>query len=201
MKFISHLDMNRFMARLIKKSGIPVWYTEGFNQRIYINFALPLSLGFEGLYEIMEFRLIDDNYDLSECLSSLKSVCPPDIEFFAISEGGMPMKNIGFAEFELKFEEFTPETEQKLKAFLGQESIICEKIGKKGRVKEIDLIPKIKKYELTEITLKLVLVAGSQDNLNPTLVMDTFFENEQIEPIYYTVSRTMLYNNDLEQFK
>ena len=54
MKFISHLDMTRFMSRLISKSKIPVWYTEGFNRHIYMNFAVPLSLGFEGLYEILE---------------------------------------------------------------------------------------------------------------------------------------------------
>ncbi len=47
MKFISHLDMNRFMTRMILKSGLPVWYTEGFNPRPYLTFALPLSLGFE----------------------------------------------------------------------------------------------------------------------------------------------------------
>ena len=53
MKFVSHLDMNRFMSRLIAKSKIPVWYTEGFNSHIYINFALPLSLGFESDYEVL----------------------------------------------------------------------------------------------------------------------------------------------------
>ena len=52
MKFISHLDMTRFMSRLITKANIPVWYTEGFNQHLYMNFAVPLSLGFEGLYEV-----------------------------------------------------------------------------------------------------------------------------------------------------
>ncbi len=57
LKFVSHLDMNRFMSRLITKSKIPIWYTEGFNQHIYMNFAVPLSLGFEGFYEIMDIRL------------------------------------------------------------------------------------------------------------------------------------------------
>ena len=44
MKFISHLDMQRFMIRMIRRSGIPVWYSEGFNPHPYITFALPLSL-------------------------------------------------------------------------------------------------------------------------------------------------------------
>ena len=86
MKFISHLDMTRFMSRLIAKSKIPVWYTEGFNQHIYMNFALPLSLGFEGLYEIVDIRLTDDSYSLEKCLEALKKVSPPDIEFISVSD-------------------------------------------------------------------------------------------------------------------
>ena len=96
MKFVSHLDMNRFMSRIIAKSKIPVWYTEGFNQRIYVNFAVPISLGFEGLYEILEIRLIDDEFSLSDCLNALKSVAPPDIEFYDIKEPVLPMKEIGY---------------------------------------------------------------------------------------------------------
>ena len=81
MKFISHLDMTRFMSRLITKSKIPVWYTEGFNRHVYMNFAVPLSLGFEGLYEILEFRIIDENFSNEDCLNALKSVSVEGIEF------------------------------------------------------------------------------------------------------------------------
>ena len=201
MKFISHLDMTRFMSRLITKSKIPVWYTEGFNQHLYMNFAVPLSLGFEGLYEIMDIRLIDENYSLEDCLQALKSVCPPDIEFVSISEDGAHMKTIGYAQYDLSFETFENDVANKLKDFLGKDSIMCQKVGKKGRVKEIDLIPKIKSFNITETGVNLVLVAGSEDNLNPTLVMSAFFEQCGIEPIYYTVSRTMIYNKEMQEFK
>lgn len=201
MKFVSHLDMNRFMARLISKSKIPVWYTEGFNQHIYMNFAVPLSLGYEGLYEIMDIRLIDENFSLNDCLEALKSVCPPDIEFVGITEGKMHMKTIGFAQYVLEFENFGEDIADKLKVFLNQDSILCEKTGKKGRVKEIDLIPKIRSFNITENGVELVLVAGSEDNLNPSLVITTFFEQCGIEPIFYTVSRKMIYNKEMEKFK
>ncbi len=192
MKFVSHLDMTRFMARLIKKSGIPIWYTEGFNQHVYMNFAVPLSLGFEGLYEVMDFRLIDDNYSLEECINALNSVCPPDITFYHIAEPKAASKDIGFAEFELQFEALPEEIATRLTEFLQQDSILCEKKGKKGKIKEIDIIPKIKSFELCNDKLTLCLVAGSEDNLNPTLVLDTFFEQTVTEPIYYTVTRTLI---------
>ncbi len=200
MKFMSHLDMNRFMSRIIAKSKIPVWYTEGFNQRIYVNFAVPISLGFEGLYEILEIRLIDDEFSLSDCLNSLKSVAPPDIEFYDIKEPVLPMKEIGYAEFELNLEKFSAEEKEAVIEFLNRDSIICEKKGKKGKVKEIDIIPKIKSFSLLSDILTLRLVAGTEDNLNPTLVMNAFFNQTNTEPRFYSVTRTLLLDKQENKF-
>lgn len=199
MKFVSHLDMNRFMSRIIAKAKIPVWYTEGFNQHIYMNFALPLSLGYEGHYEIVDIRLTYDNFTCEDCLDALRKVAVPDIEFVSVAEGEMPMKTIGFAKYELTFEDFY--FKNSLIDFLQQESIICTKKGKKGKEKQIDLIPKIKESSVNETGADFILVAGSDDNLNPALIMDTFFEQNNINPVYYSVKRTMIYNKDLNEFK
>ena len=199
MKFVSHLDMNRFMSRIIAKSKIPVWYTEGFNQHIYMNFALPLSLGYEGYYEMVDIRLTDDDFSLKNCLEALKNVAVADIEFVSAAEPQMPMKTIGFAKYELTFEDFS--FKDRLLDFLNQVSILCTKKGKKGKLKEIDLIPKIREFSADDVGISLVLAAGSEDNLNPALIMDTFFEQKGITPGFYTVKRTMIYNKDFEEFK
>lgn len=201
MKFVSHLDMTRVMSRLIKKSGIPVWYTEGFNRHIYMNFALPLSLGFESNCEIMDIRLNDEEYLNSDTLKALQSVCPDDIEFFAVKEPLKPTKEIGYSEYVLCLDEFTESDKNALKDFLKSESILCQKVGKKGKIKEIDLIPKIKEYKIEQNNITFVLVAGSEDNLNPTLIMDTFFECTGIEKIYYTVLRTAILDKQGNTFK
>ena len=57
LQYISHLDLQRTMAHAIIRAKIPVWYTEGFNKHPYITCAAPLSLGYEGLQETMDFRL------------------------------------------------------------------------------------------------------------------------------------------------
>ena len=81
MRFISHLDMTRFMSRTIRRAELPVWYTEGFNPHLYMTFALPLSLGFESDYEVVDIRLLDDNYDISTLPLLLNGVCPTYITF------------------------------------------------------------------------------------------------------------------------
>ena len=37
--YISLLDLQRVMGRAIKRSGVPAWYTQGFNPHIYMTFA------------------------------------------------------------------------------------------------------------------------------------------------------------------
>ncbi len=200
MKFVSHLDMNRFMSRLIARTSLPVWFTEGFNQHIYTNFAVPLSLGYEGLYEVMDIRLTDDNYPLETVTSKLNAVSVPDIRFWASAPAVLAMKDIAFAEYLIKLDTEDKQILEKITEFFKNDSIICEKRTKKGTTKQIDLISNIKKAELCENTLDVILSAGNEDNLNPSLVMNAFFEKCGVEPLFYSVTRTAIYDKNLDKF-
>ncbi len=201
MKFLSHLDMNRFMVRIIRKAGLPVWYTEGFNRHLYINYAVPLSLGFEGAYEVMDIRLIDDNFPLSEVIERLNAAVPEGIEFLSAAEPVLPTKDIAFAEYEVSLDTADSKIYTDLGEFLNSDSVVCLKKDKKGRMKEFDIIPKIKSFKIFEDKAILILSSGNEGNLNPSLVMSAFFEKNGIEPIYYTVKRIMIYDGNLNQFK
>ena len=54
--YISLLDLQRVMHRALKRSGLPVWYTKGFNPHIYLAFSCPLALGQESLCESCEVK-------------------------------------------------------------------------------------------------------------------------------------------------
>ena len=47
-KYISHLDLTRCFARAIFRAQIPLWFTEGFNPRPYMNFTSPRRLSTSG---------------------------------------------------------------------------------------------------------------------------------------------------------
>ena len=38
--YISLLDLQRVMQRVLKRSGLPVWHTLGFNPHIYMTLSL-----------------------------------------------------------------------------------------------------------------------------------------------------------------
>ena len=197
MKFVSHLDMNRFMSRLIAKANIPVWFTEGFNQHAYMNFAVPLSLGYVGLYEVVDVKIVDDSYSLERLVDDLNAVSTPDINFVKASESVMHTKEIAFAEFKLSFDNIDA---QKINEFFAKESIITKKKTKKGGIKDIDIAPLIKKAELIGNELTLILTAGNENNLNPSLVMTAFYDFCGRDPDFYDVTRTMIYDKNLNQF-
>ena len=47
MQFISHLDLQRFMKRAFVRSGLPIWFSEGFNPHPKMVFSTPLSIGIQ----------------------------------------------------------------------------------------------------------------------------------------------------------
>ena len=54
LRYIGHLDLMRAMQRALRRSGLPIRYSNGFNPHIRLSFAAPLSVGVVGLRELME---------------------------------------------------------------------------------------------------------------------------------------------------
>lgn len=203
MRFISHLDMTRFMARAIRRAELPVWYTEGFNPHLYMTFALPLSLGFESEYEVVDIRLLDDNYDISVLPQKLNEVCPPYIHFFDAAEPIKKAGDVAAAEFNITFDD-AGEINNALNEFLSGDSITILKKTKKGDIKQLEVADKIKDFYVDikdgNTVLKITLPAGSTENLNPELYLTAFFEKSG-KYFCYIVNRTAIFDLNGKPFK
>ena len=202
MRFISHLDLTRFMSRLIRRAGLPVWYTEGFNPHLYMTFALPLSLGFESDYEVVDIRVLDDDYDIASLPEKLNSVCPPYIQFFGAAEPVKKAGDVAAASFSIAFDD-GGEILNDLNAFLGRGSILVLKKTKKGVEKEIEIGDKIVSFSTENIggntVLNITLPAGSQENVNPELYLNKFFD-ENAKYYCYKVNRTAILDTNGKLF-
>ena len=60
LQYISHLDLQRAIARMLIRSELPLGYSEGFNPHPRLNIALPLSIYQEGEREWFDFRITED---------------------------------------------------------------------------------------------------------------------------------------------
>ncbi len=202
MRFVSHLDMTRFMTRIIRRAHLPVWYTEGFNPHLYMTFALPLSLGMESEYEVMDIRITDDAFDINTIPERLNAVCPPYIHFFDVFEPVLKAGAVAFADFEIDFDDGGA-LSAPLNEFFALNSIIIEKKTKRGEIKAIEVADKIVSAKAEALNgntrLYLTLPAGSTDNLNPELLLSKFFESQNY--YCYIITRTAILDVDKNLFR
>ena len=197
LRFISHLDMNRFFTRVMRKSGLDIWYTEGFNPHPYITFALPLSLGFESTYEIVDFRVNDENLSFSEIENAIKAVVPSEIVIIKAVNPVLKTGKIAFTKYNI---EFANENDSKeFFAFLSKESVVISKRTKRGEIKEMDVAEKIESVaEITPNTVELILPAGN-DNINPSTLVAAFAKEKDTD-ITVSYLRTALLDSDKNYF-
>lgn len=198
--------MNRLFLRLVKKAGLPIWHTEGFNPHPYITFAVPLSLGFESDYDILDIKLTDDNFNISSVASKLADVAPKGIEFVKSFAPVMKYGDIFSADFRVVF--FNPPSDfyDKLLEFSSRQSIEVLKKRKNGKMDTIDISSKILSSSVlkqgSDVVFDITLPAGSNENVNPMLFIGAFIEEN---PDFYLVCRSIvrgnIYNKKGEVFK
>ena len=184
-KYISHLDLNRYMLRTFRRSGLPIWYTEGFNPHPYYAFALALSLGFESECEILDFNITDDNMPLEEIRDRLNAVMPEGMGIVSVALQEQKITAIAKAEysFSLVTDNAVKLMDDVNKLISGTE-ILIEKKTKKG-IKTVDIKPdmEIITCEKTEDSVDIImrLPAGTQTNYNPMLFAEAL-KNSGAEP-------------------
>ena len=193
-KYISHLDLNRVMQGAIKRAKLPVWYTEGYNPHMYVQFMLPLSLGQEGIREAMDFRLLED-IPYGEVTERLNNALPFDIRVVETASPVLKNTDITTAEYEITADI----DKEKFLEFAESEKIIVEKKTKKG-TSEIDLKPLISELSVGDrITFRLP--AGNDFNINPALLLDAFKAVSGGELPRMRIVRTRIFCADGSEFR
>lgn len=198
-KYISHLDLNRMMLRAVRRAGIPLWYTEGFNRHPYLTFASPLSLGFESEGELMELRLVED-MPLPEVTARMNAALPEGFQVLDTFEAIHKVRDLQLAGYRMEIA-LPADT---VEALLAQAEILVEKRTKKKTIKTIDIAPAFKNATVTVTEngcrLEVTLPVSSENTVNPTLLI-TALSAVAGEAPAYTVTRTGLYLADGKVFK
>lgn len=210
-KYISHLDIVRCMSRAVRRAGLPLWYTEGFNPHPYMMFALPLSLGFSSQCESMDIRIEGEMTD-AEIEKRLRAVMPEGLRILSVREPVMQPSEIAFAEYCAALSFDAPEQAagflQAAGAALAGGSLIVQKPGKAGRkkvMKEIDLLPLIAGCSMeragSEVRFKLTLPAGNTTNISPILLLDALEEKAAMRDMGREIARMALLTKDMRSFE
>lgn len=78
-RHIGHLDIQRSVQRGLRRSGLPVAYSQGFNPHILITFASALSTGACGKREIMDVTMAED-VDAEVFVKKMNQAMPPEMQ-------------------------------------------------------------------------------------------------------------------------
>lgn len=204
--FISHLDLFRTMQRAMKRSRLPVWYSEGFNPRIYLNFPLALALGVESGCEIMDFEIVRQMpYD--EMLDAINKVLPDGIHFVSMSAPMSKNKEIAFSEYEFRLssETLAPEAVMdRFDAMMALDRIEAEKHSKKKGMILIDIKPNInvisKNIDEKCAVFTVRLPAGQELNINSNVFIEALQKYCSINDLGISTKRTKILKNNGELF-
>ena len=179
-KYMSHLDLMRCMTRTIRRAGVPIWYTEGFNPHPFMTFALPLPLGTSGMCETMDVRMTTD-MTFDEVRERLNSALCEGIRVTKVDYQGQKATAIQSAVYRITLAAagFSGDTlSDGLKKYLSQDAIIVQKKNKKKQFVDIDVKPHILSYEVSSegdcAMLRITLPAGNDLNINPNILLNGF---------------------------
>ena len=202
-KYISHLDLNRCMLRTFRRSGLPIWYTEGFHSHPYYSFALALSLGFESSCEILDFNLNED-IPFDEIKDRLNAVMPEGMRIVKVADQKQKITAIAKAEYSFSLTaEDADGLYSAVRALLEQPQILIEKKTKKG-LKEVDIKPEMEvvSCEKTDNSVDMVmrLPAGTQTNYNPSLFIEALRRTTDIGFDAEKIRRTAILCADNSDF-
>ncbi|MCQ2968866.1 MAG: TIGR03936 family radical SAM-associated protein [Clostridium sp.] len=181
-KFISHLDLMRTIQRIIRRSGVPIEYSKGFNPHMALSLAQPLSVGVYSDGEYMDIVLTEE-MKVADLLLKLNEAAPPTIRFFEATQieivenvkrvpQAMALLDAGRYIIKLKLVN-EEKVEEKMASLLNENVWETLKKSKKGE-KMADIKPLVKELKYwvkdNELVINALIATGSRENLSADLL-------------------------------
>ncbi|MFC1552097.1 TIGR03960 family B12-binding radical SAM protein [Candidatus Latescibacterota bacterium] len=189
-RFSSHLDMVRLFNRTLRRSNIPVAYTQGFHPHTKVSFGPPLALGMKSTSEYIDFSL---SASFPQVKEALKEHFPNDITLIDIAAVPEKIESLNAA---IKYAEYFVTCEvddtviQKITEVLESGTIIVERWTKKG-TRNVDIRPGIFEISISDDRNGFAMVLGMEKHTSakPPEVLKLLFGDTNV----YDVTRTEQY--------
>ena len=178
LSYIGHLDLKAVFERALRRAELPLLYTQGFNPRPMLVFALPLGVGLDTEGDYFDVSM-EVPVDPEEYIRRINEELPGGLRVLSAVSIDEPknslMSVVTCASYRI---EAPGITDAVLKVF-GQESVETMKKSK-GREIKVDIRPLLIK-PLTSSTpdvAEYMCYAGSQQNLRPDVLLKALCETQ-----------------------
>lgn len=173
-KYISHLDLVATMTRAMRRAGLRLEYSQGFNPHPYLSVAIPLPVGCSSECELMDFAAEIDL--LPEGLAvSLNKALPDGLEITDVYPPIQKFSNIKWIEVcgSLIYDAgLPPDAMRRITERFTMGNIQISKKTKRG-VSDIDIAPFIRDIEVLDD-----IAYSRGDNAIPPAYLEYPIENQ-----------------------
>lgn len=205
-RYISHLDLNRCMSRAIKRSRIPLWYTQGFNPHPYITFVQALSIFSESECEYMDAKL-ESEMPFEKVKDLLSKQMPEGIIIEEVTEPIMRAADVAFSAYtvSIDFKDISAQLlYEMISKMLEMEKIVIQKTNKRG-IRDYDIKEYLQnaniEYLYGRIIIKAILPSSPQENFNPSCFSAAIELYTELKPEIENILRTGVFNKEHEPFR
>lgn len=178
-RFLSHLDLIHTWERVIRRSQLPLAFSQGFNPHPKMNFASACAVGTTSDGEYMDMELTKD-MPLEDVKAALDRAMPPAFEVTAMKvvAGKVPslMSIIERASYQLQLE-FVEETTQEqldaaMDAFLQREDVTIFRYKKNSKDKKpVNIRPGVFEIRMEaagkQAVMHILVQTGNDFNVRP----------------------------------
>ena len=183
--WLAHLDLMRTFERSIRRAGLPVAYSKGFNPRPQLAFALPIGVGLATRDDYVDVSLTEP-VAAPDLMTKLNRSLPAGLAILAavpVSEQGPSLMSlIRAADYELQGPGLAPAA-RRLLALPAGTPWLTEK-NSKGKMITVDIQPLLISLEIiAEDRLLARVRAGSKENLRPDLLLAVLTSLGGLDPI------------------
>ena len=187
LRYISHLDYASAIERSIRRTKMPVAFSEGFNPHMKISFASALALGVTSATEYMDVEFKTD-VDLDEFCEKIKQELPPGVQLLQAKplEGKhqalMAMIDLATYQITIPFTGEFSAVEKAVAEYNQAETVMYTRYSPKKGKKEIE----IKQYmsqpvkvnqKNDDIIFDVVIDVTPAGSIKPGEVLKTLVEN------------------------
>lgn len=213
LQFISHLDLQKAMAKVLVRAKAPLWYSKGFNPHAKLIFALPLSVGAQSECEYLDVR-VERAIPPLELMEHINAELTDELRFLDAYYPETALEDIYWAEYDFEIKTFGADENmaQEIEKLLTAEQVVILKKAKDKYknifFKEVDIAPYIRDVkvnfdgECIKINAKLsASINQTHPHINPenivTMLKDKLgILSGDITREQYDIIRTRIYFED-----
>jgi len=191
LRFISHHDLMRLFERALRRSGLPLRFSEGYNPRPQVSFPAALALGAESVAEIAEVELVAW-VSPSMAGPRLQGEMPEGLRIVSVQSvrHGEKAEVVG-ARYSVRLGAVPADFVNRVKRFMDAATAVVKRNAKAG-VKEINVRGFVRDVQLDGDMLKMDLGVSPAGSVRPEEVLEAILEGPSDALAPLSITRTSL---------